>query len=242
MIETFEGRIGGGKTFSVMERMFLHWCKGGAVYSNVDVDWEESQKYVLATYRVKLDPGQFTRIENEQICDFPKLTPEGTFDLPVLVVIDEAHLWLISSATKREEKVVKVLEFLSQSRKQHTDVIFITQSVKNMDCKISRLNQFVWRFRDMSKWKMPGLGIYYPFPQIKQFQFDYDGKTLQDTRWVWKDKKIFKTYHSHAMHSPIARLQNAVTKFAVEKVQRKEVPDWWVAVAAGAALAAVLAL
>ena len=244
MIETFEGRIGGGKSYSAIERMFAHWLRGGAVYSNLPVVWDECKKFVLEEYGVELVDGQFTALTNAQICTFPQHTPTGTMELPVLVVVDEAHLWLFSSTEKRGAEVRALLEFLTMSRHLHTDVIFITQAAKNIDVKISRLNQYIWRFRDMRKWKIPALGIAYPFNHTRQVCFDgTDGRTIMESRYCLRDARVFRCYDSHALHLPVARLEGTLTKFAVRKVRKKvRVPTWVVVVLWVSAVGLIIAV
>src|SRR4029077_20881529 len=115
----------------------------------------------------------------------------------------------------------ETLTFLTQSRKVHTDVIFVSQSVLNMDKQFMRLVQYIWRFRDLSRWKIPGLGIPYPFKQILAVQFDYDGRTMLQRSFVQKDRKIFALFETNALLREFPRLEGAKTKRTVAKVQRQ---------------------
>lgn len=86
-------------------------------------------------------------------------------ELPVLVVIDEVHLTFNARDYAKTDKLYwETLTFLTQSRKVHTDVIFISQSVLNMDKQFMRLVQYIWRFRDLSRWKIPLLR---EFPRLE---------------------------------------------------------------------------
>lgn len=228
IIEIFEGRIGGGKSYSAMERMFAHWLRGGLVATNLPVNWPETKAYVVDRYGVELQDGQFLHLSSTQIKDFYRHTPSGTFELPVLVVIDEAHIWLASRMAKRDDDVAKLMEFLTMSRHMHTDIICISQAAANMDVKIARLAQYIWRFRDMQKWRVQSLGLGFPFPVTLQICYDgADGKTKMYQRWAKRDVGIFKTYDSHALHNPVDRLDGTLTKFNVRVVRKRfDVPEW----------------
>ncbi len=194
-IEVFEGRLGGGKSYSAVERIAAVLARGGTVCTNIDIVWPEMVAFCASRFGVKLKAGQLRHLSEGQIPNFHLHTPGGTMDCPTLVVIDEAQLyWNARDFSKTDKDQRELLKFLTQSRKAGTDVIFITQNVKNVDAQFVRLVQFVWRFRDMSKYRVPGLGIRWPFDQILQVCFDYDGKTQQSRRLARKDKAIFKLY------------------------------------------------
>jgi len=196
MIECYEGRLGGGKTISAVLRMLDAWCAGATVFSNVAIKWEEVKKYVRQHWRMELDDRQFQFLDDEKIHNFHRFTPSNS-----LVVIDEAHLWFNArdwSQTANTQR--ELLNFLTQSRKYKTDIIFITQAAANLDKQFMRLIQFVWRFRDMEKFRIPGLGIKWPFKQIMQIQLDYDGKTVLQRKFWTKSKRIFALYDTNAIY------------------------------------------
>jgi hypothetical protein len=90
-----------------------------------------------------------------------------------------------------------------------------------MDKQFMRLVQFIWRFRDLAKWKIPGLGLQYPFKQILAVQFDYDGKTIMQRSFVRKDKRIFGLYNTNSLIRAFPRLDNVKTNLKLAKVERK---------------------
>lgn len=242
MIEVFEGRIGGGKTLSAMQRCFSTWLRSGLVCTNIDVRWDECKAYARAKYGVELDDRQYMPLDNDDIPRFWEVTPSGTRERPTLVIIDEADVWLDSRETMKQSKTLR--NFLKQSRKMSTDIIFITQALKNIDVQIARLVQHVWRFRDMEKWRIPALHLDWPFPQILQAQYDYDGKTQLNKRFWTKDKALYKTYNTDALYDVFKRLENTeAQQVQVKRIAagQKETP-LWVLVALLLALALVVAL
>ncbi len=220
MIELYEGRLGGGKTYSAAVRMVDHVRRGGIVCTNIELVWPAFKKYISDSYGLEAEDDQFISIREEQVGLFHRFTPSGTAELPVLVVIDEAHLTFNARDFAQTDKLYReTLTFLTQSRKVNTDIIFIAQSVLNMDKQFMRLVQFIWRFRDLAKWKIPGLGIPYPLKQILAVQFDYDGKTVLQRSFVSKDKRIFGLYNTNSLIREFPRLGNVNTKRQLQKSQ-----------------------
>jgi zona occludens toxin (predicted ATPase) len=223
MIELYEGRLGGGKTYSAAVRMVDHVRRGGIVCTNIELVWPAFKKYISDSYGLEAEDDQFISIREEQVGLFHRFTPSGTAELPVLVVIDEAHLTFNARDFAQTDKLYReTLTFLTQSRKVNTDIIFIAQSVLNMDKQFMRLVQFIWRFRDLAKWKIPGLGIPYPLKQILAVQFDYDGKTVLQRSFVSKDKRIFGLYNTNSLIREFPRLGNVKTTRKLQKSQTEK--------------------
>jgi hypothetical protein len=222
MIELYEGRLGGGKTYSAAVRMVDHIRRGGVICTNVELIWPAVKQYVQDKFGLIAEDSQFIALQDSQVGLFHRHTPSGTSELPVLVVIDEAHLTFNARDFAQTDKLYReTLTFLTQSRKVNTDVIFIAQSVLNMDKQFMRLVQFIWRFRDLARWKIPGLGIKYPFQQILAVQFDYDGKTILQRTFVQKDKRIFGLYNTNSLIRRFPRLE-AVNKVKLNRVEKKK--------------------
>ncbi len=218
MIELYEGRLGGGKTYSAAVRLVDHVRRGGIICTNIELIWPAFKDYIRTSYGLEAEDDQFIRLREEQVGLFHRFTPSGTADLPVLVVIDEAHLTFNARDFAQTDKLYReTLTFLTQSRKVNTDIIFIAQSVLNMDKQFMRLVQFIWRFRDLAKWKIPGLGIPYPLKQILAVQFDYDGKTVLQRSFVSKDKRIFGLYNTNSLIRDFPRLEVANTKRSLQR-------------------------
>jgi len=221
MIECYEGRLGGGKSYSAVVRIVDHLRRGGLVATNVELRWDAIGKYVADRFGVVVENDQLIRLADEQIGLFHRHTPSGTAQLPVLVVIDEAHLSFNSRDYAKTDKLYReTLTFLTQSRKVHTDVIFISQSVLNMDKQFMRLVQFIWRFRDLSKWRIPGLGLAWPINQILCVQFDYDGRTVLQRQFINKDKRIFALYETNSLLREFPRLDGAKTQRELKRVEK----------------------
>jgi len=244
MIELYEGRLGGGKTYSAVVRMVDHIRRGGLVCTNVELIWPAIKAFIAAKYRLVAQDDQFIAITDEQIGLFHRHTPTGTAALPVLVVIDEAHLTFNARDFAKTDKLYReTLTFLTQSRKVNTDIIFIAQSVLNMDKQFMRLVQFIWRFRDLARWKVPGLGISWPLKQILAVQFDYDGRTILQRWFVRKDPAVFALYRTDHIVKPFPRLEVVQTHRTLEKIEtRSKMAKYLIPVAIIAGIIAVFYL
>lgn len=220
MIEVFEGRIGGYKTYSAVARMVKYFATGGSVYTNIELKLDAVRAYLRQRFRWELQPGQYVLLTDEQIGEFHKHTPSGTPDCPVLVVLDEAHIWFNAREWNKTSR--ELLTFLTQSRKVATDIIFITQSMHNLDKQFMRLVQYVWSFRDLQKWafKFAGFNIRWPLPQLCYTQHDYDGKTVIDRGLSWKDKGIYALYNTLVLLRTFPRLEAATDFRGKGKVKR----------------------
>ena len=245
MIECYEGRLGGGKTYSAVVRIVDHLRRGGLVATNVELKWDRIVEYAGDRFGVVVESDQIIRLADEQIGLFHRHTPSGTAGLPVLVVIDEAHLTFNSRDYAKTDKLYReTLTFLTQSRKVHTDVIFISQSVLNMDKQFMRLVQFIWRFRDLSKWKIPGLGLAWPINQILCVQFDYDGRTVLQRQFINKDKRIFALYETNSLLREFPRLDGVQTQRQLKKIQkgRSKMAKWLIPIGLVAGVGCVVLL
>jgi len=223
MLEIFEGRLGGGKTYSAILRIEAHLARGGHIYTNVEVFVDKLVRRLEEKGWNGVGPDQVHFIASVDVARFFEVVPIGGKDVPVLVVIDEAHIWLDQRAFNKRE-LDELFYFLTQSRKQNTDVIFISQSKKNLDARIGRLVQYVWTFRDMRKWRMPVFYFPWPFPHLVQTCWDYDGKTILLKKWLVWDKGIYRCYNTDAMLSDVARAGVVQNK----KVRRSNPVALWV--------------
>jgi len=224
MVELIEGRLGGGKTYLAVVRALDQWLRGGIVCSNVDFLWDAIKEHVAKKYDRVLDDRQLITLQDEQVGLFHKFTPSGVQGgPPVLVIIDEAHLTFNARDWSKTHKDYReTLTFLTQSRKVHTDVILISQSVLNMDKQFMRLVQYIWRCRDLSKWRVPGLGVAYPFQTLLVVQYDYDGTTVLRKSFEKKRVEIFNLYKTNSLLRTFPRLEGHETAFKLEKAKEKK--------------------
>lgn len=198
MIEIFEGRPGGFKTYNAVLRICDALRRGQTVVTNVRVYREKVFRYVLSTYGYWCDPAQLVALEDwTAIREIQKHTPRGTADCHVLVVIDEAHVAHNCRETLKQQK--ETLDWFSVHRHDYVDLIFISQHAEKLDKQLRLVAQFYWRFRDMQKVSI--LGVNYPLNQYSFGKYDYDGKTLMERGLLFKDAAVYRLYASESFNS-----------------------------------------
>jgi len=219
MIEIFEGKIGGGKTYSAVARCLEHFAKGGIVYTNIEMYSDRVAAYIAAKYRLVWDPEQYNYFDFERVNEFQEHIKWGVLgSLPVLCIIDEGHLNF--NARDYATTSRNLIEFLTQSRKAGVDVIFITQNSATLDKQFRLQAQHFWVFRDLSKMKTPLLGNIFPFHAVMESQFDYSGKDAMSWRLKAISSDVYQCYNSYAFLSDLGQRERVAAK-TLEKI------GWW---------------
>lgn len=228
MLEVFTGKLGGGKSYHAVKRAVAQFLRGGCVVTNVGLNVEAVREHLSKRYNRVFNPDALRIIPDEYeemevggkrilvhcAVNFHKYVPAGSQDLPVLVIIDEAHLYFnsrdfaVSDRTSRE-----LFKYITQSRKLGNDIIMITQDYRNLDAQFIRMLQYLWTFRDLDRYRI--LGLPWPsawplvggiFPNILAQQLDLDGKTILKTEPGRRDGEIFKLYSTNQLLMPIQGL------------------------------------
>lgn len=190
MIEIYQGRIGGGKTYAAVAAIARHLAHGGTVYTNIDIVQQGMANLIARRYGKVFNANALLRLP-EKVHGWQDFIKWGVRELDVLVVIDEAQVFYNSrdwSRTQNEHG--RMLSFLTQSRKACVSVIFITQHMDNIDKQFRLLAQNIWIFRDMAKFGplAPLMGGAFLAVAV-----DYTGERLS-SKLVWKSRSVFKAY------------------------------------------------
>lgn len=203
MIAIFEGKIGGGKTYLAVSRILAHLAKGGTVFTNIELRMQGVRDYLAQVHGVELDETAIRILDESESWDFHKYLRSGR-EINTLCVIDEAHLWFnardhaVTAATKRE-----LITFLSQSRKLKVDVIFIVQAAENLDAQFRRLAQEYWRMKDLQRFRVPLLGISYPWPHTLAFRIDAGSLQMMEKKLLKRSPIIWNAYNTNALLRPV---------------------------------------
>lgn len=214
MIEIVEGRgVGAGKSFYTCTRIIEHLKDGGTVCASdtFGLYWDKTASFIARRYKVEVLPDQFRVFQEDDVCRMPEITPMGSEDCPVLVVVDEAHTKLSQDYSSDKDTKRKFFNWLTQSRHDDVDVIFISQAAKNMDCRIVRLCTFIWRLRNMTNFRMPFWGGWKE-SKFALAQYDSDGSFLMNKSYLDKDPEIFACYRSKSMRGKHRASSDQVSK------------------------------
>ena len=194
MIELYTGLIGGGKTYSAVERIRNYLLAGGLLcITNIKINIDELGKQLLRA-GLTVDVNKVLKcVDNDAILKYEDHPRGISEELSVLIVIDEGSEILDAQDWKKSDS--RFMSFLRQSRKFFQDIIIIVQHEAMINKRVRMLSAFIWYFRDMSKYKVPVLGIKWPFgSQIVQFRYDRLSKVCLGKYWKAKDKRIFALY------------------------------------------------
>ena len=159
MITVITGKIGGGKSLLALTFMLAQFAKGGCVVSNFTLNEENLDRYLKKHHRRNLVEGmhQFHDFESEP--EFQKSVPFGIPGLPVLVLVDEAQLYYNQAESARlQSRMMRLVSFLTQSRKCAVDVIFITQHDTTIWAQFRHQCLFGYKCRDMRAVSLPFIG------------------------------------------------------------------------------------
>jgi len=221
MIEACEGSLGAGKTFYCVCRMAEQLGRGGMVFTNVDVAWDGMVELVKRRYRRVPVADQLVMIERDKVLDFDQHILWGTDEMPVLLVLDEIHLWFDQHQGKDFNK--RLMAFLTQSRKADVNIIFISQDILNVAVNFRRMLIYVWRFRDMATWKLPLWGPLIT-SRILGVCLDRSGKTVMERVWMKKDALVFRAYRTKAI---LTGLEVPTKRAKVFKLEEVPLPSFW---------------
>jgi hypothetical protein len=219
MITACEGRgVGAGKSYFVATQVINHVAIGGTVCasSSLKMKWPECKALAEKRFGVIVEDDQFRTFPKEDVPRLHEITPQGDDECPVLLIIDEAHIQLNARDWSDKSKR-PFFEWLTQSRHDNNDVMFVSQACANMDKQIMRLVTYVYRVRNLATWAIPGIGKW-PFKQFVITTLDgFDQKTVQSKKWIWHDKEIFNCYVSKSQQGTHQRSGEVVCKKKLRK-------------------------
>jgi len=213
MIAIVDGRgVGAGKSYFTCNWILGHLAKGGTVYvgDSFGFVFEEAALLIAERYGVQIERDQLRTFSAADAARLHEVTSPGTEENPVLVIYDEAQQGL-NSRDWADRNKRPLFDWLCQSRHDNNDVLFVTQNRNNIDKQIARLVSNMFCVRNMANFSILGIGKW-PLKQFLVLVLDGDGKTLQERRWLWQDKAVFKCYVSKSMQGTHKRGGAAIPK------------------------------
>ena len=128
MISLVTGKVGSGKTLYCVGLAVEHIAKGGVVYTNIAFNRDALAAVIVKRYRRRMFPEQLRMVDLNAGPGWHDAIEFGNDGLPVLVLLDEIHLFFNSRDWAKTQALHSdMLSFLSQSRKVAVDVVFIAQ-------------------------------------------------------------------------------------------------------------------
>lgn len=235
MIALVTGKIGGGKTLYCVGRIVQHLAKGGFVFTNIAFDWEALAALVKRRYRVIIRPDQLRPIDPKENPDWHNHIDWGVFGFPVLVVLDEIHLFFNArNWAKTNKDHADLLSFLSQSRKAAVDVLFICQVATTLEKQFRVQSEVEYSLKKLSDIHVPFLGTL-PLNRmllVTKDNADDPGRTTVLRRQLLPyDKALFPVYQTAAFldkHMEAAAAEvNRLAPLKLERVRWWKSPRLW---------------
>jgi len=200
MIYMVTGKIGGGKTLLTLVKMLEHLGKGGCVVTNVALDEVEVDKWLHRKYGRRLVEDQIVRHDFEEKPNFHEEIPWGVPELPVMVICDEGQLYYNQAqSTKLIERLMKLLSFLTQSRKTCVDVWFVTQHDTTIWAQFRHQCLFGYKCRDMRAVTLPFIGQVGALG-LMWVKYDIMSGEIMERGRTPLDKKLFLLYDTRQMY------------------------------------------
>lgn len=238
MIEVIEGKgVGAGKSYFAVDRLLPHWMRGGTacVSDTVEIKWKECCDYAKKRAGVILEADQYRPISSADLQRLHEVTPPGSVDLPVLIIVDEAQD-AFNARDWSDKSKRPFFSWLCQSRHDDNDVIILSQAAANVDKQVRRLCTYIWIVRNTEYFPVGGVNVggkpaslmhwfrwlSLGFTDGRFFirtQLDQDGKTRLSRNWIKADRGLFGCYESKAMRMKHRRSGEAVLRKKLEKDQ-----------------------
>jgi len=223
-IEVYEGLLGGGKTYSVVRRLFMAACEGRTIITNIGIHWDQWKTEARKRKQVELEDDQYIQLNPENVENFDKHVKRGTRETPVIMALDEIHLFFNARDWSQTNKNKRgILELLTQARKINLHLILITQHRNNLDKQFVRMVQYYWRCRDLKKWDIPigPFRIKYPFSQILQICTQSENENvIVRKRYIPKESWVFALYSTADLAKNLDVGGEVVDKKSLKKVEK----------------------
>lgn len=198
MLEIYTGKFGGGKSYCAIIEFVKHLSSGGFLATNITLNFDKMAIACLKKFGWVLEENQIQLLEEHEIRMFHTFVPPGVRGKPTLVAIDEAHMYFNKKDYGEQKRAF--LDFVTQSRKSFTDMIFITQHEENLDTQLCRQAMYYWAFRDMQEVEF--FGMKYWLPQIRKYKYDscdLNTPINGNGKMVAKEQIYFDCYDTHEL-------------------------------------------
>ena len=198
MISLFTGKIGSGKTLRAVGEIVKHLAKGGFVYTNIELIFLEVQRLCRVRHRVVIQPEQLRSLAIEDVSRWHESIEWGVPGHPVLIVLDEIHLFFNSRDWAKTQALHKdMLSFLSQSRKACVDVVFICQAASTLEKQFRVQSEWEFYCRNVKDIRVPFLGTV-PMNMMLCVKKDVENDKAVDRTFSSYDKALFPLYDTRA--------------------------------------------
>ena len=200
MITMITGKIGSGKSLMGLVEIMKLLGQGLCVVSNFTFDERAVDRWLWKKHRRRLVEGQLQFHDFEQEPEFHKSIPFGMMGKPVTVFCDEAQLYYNQADSSRlQSQMMRLVSFLTQSRKCKVDVWFITQYETTVWAQFRHQCLFGYRCRDMRAVTLPFVGKL-PIAGLKWSKFDTQSGEIMERGSTPLSRELFGLYDTNQMY------------------------------------------
>lgn len=200
MITMITGKIGSGKSLMALVETMKQLGEGRCVVSNMHYNLEAVDAWLWRKNRRRLVRGQLRFHDFEAEPEFHNHIPFGQVGQPVTVFCDEAQLYYNQAeGTRLQSKLLRLVSFLTQSRKCKVDVWFITQYETTVWAQFRHQCLFGYRCRDMRAVSLPFVGQL-PIAGLKWSKFDTQSGEIMFRGSTPLSKSLFDLYDTNQMY------------------------------------------
>lgn len=229
------GLLGGGKSYHTAIEGFEHLMRGGWLYTNVEMYTDKIRELMAKRGKV-FDESRFHQLSGESVKGFEEQIKRGTPDMPVMVVLDEAHLEWNSrdyQQTRKDPAQKKMLTLNTLARKLDLAIYYVTQSFSDVDKQIRGKASKLITCRNIAKVRYMGL-FRIPFKLFLVNYYDFSESHGKPIKTDWDLRLLNKDYAG--IYNSDALLGHDAREFAkmeiaqvspLEDLPAKRDPKWF---------------
>lgn len=214
MIFVVAGTVGSGKTVYAVSLMLQSLSVGDLVSSNIRLHSDEVTKRMGGEGW----KNRYFFLDEDEILNYgawPVGAARGSGgNLRSLIVIDEAAEWFDAVGADKDD-LERLVSWLRHSDKQGCDVCLVVQHWGMLHRRLRMLVAVYFHGRNLSEWKIPGLGFKLPLMRGFTFfsQLDRDARTSLSSPILFYRPEYYRFYDTSAGHgATVGRLRQGVQR------------------------------
>jgi hypothetical protein len=186
------GSMGDGKSYFAAEYMRKAIREGAIVHTNLDLRLEAWHCEVESD-------DQIVQLPEDDFKAWTALVRPGIEGRENVVIIDEgALLFNAQDWNKQRDEKKEVFKFMVYSRHLGLDVLFLTQSAKNVDAQVRRMCTEIVQCVKAERVKPYGPLFKLLYGDFRRHYLNGPGNQVLDSKWVRFDPEIGNLYYTHA--------------------------------------------
>lgn len=211
------GSMGDGKSYYAAEYMLKAIREGAVVHTNLDLKLEAWDHEVEAD-------DQIVQLPEDDMGSWQTLVRPGIEGRENVVIIDEgALLFNAQDWNKNRGEKKGVFEFMVHSRHLGLDVVFLTQSAKNVDAQVRRMCTEIVQCVKAERVKPYGPLFKILHGDFRRHYLNGPGTQILDSKWVRFDPAIGNLYYTHGRAKSFSTAERDIRRRAKEDTTKADI-------------------